>query len=103
MKSKLFLLLLFVGSGFVTMNAQAEMRTNTSDATAVSAQDQQVEVAVENLPAAVRQTLSSDTYKDWTVSKAFHVTGASEHYVIHLNAGERENKIKLDKDGNVVE
>jgi hypothetical protein len=99
MKSKLFLLLLFVGLGTFTLSAQAEGAVSNT----LNAQDNMVEVTVDQLPAAVQTTLKSETYKNWTVSKAYHVKGENEHYVIHAEAGGRDTKIKLDKDGNVVE
>lgn len=61
-------------------------------------------VKIEELPDAVKATLSSDKYKDWAPSAAFLVTDASkaEYYLIDVKKGEEAAQLKVGKDGVVI-
>lgn len=66
---------------------------------------ERVEIKPEDLPEAVRNTLAGDSYKDWTVSKAFSVTDdkGAHYYEVALAKGQETSTVKLDKDGKVLE
>lgn len=88
--------------------------TKTLDATtgnvakpeaSVAAQDQKeekVQVEISALPEGVQKALSTDAYKDWKPTTAWHVKGATEYYVVELKKGEETTKVKLDASGKQV-
>lgn len=67
-------------------------------------EQEKVEIAVKDLPEAVRNALASDTYKDWQVSKAFVVSGENntKYYQIDLTKGEEAVSVNLDKEGKTI-
>lgn len=71
----------------------------------VTMEDEKVEIKPEDLPDAVKKTLASDAYKEWTVSKAYSVTTSEgKHFFeVDLLKGEEKATVKLDKDGKVLE
>lgn len=54
------------------------------------------------LPDAVKKTLASDAYKDWTLVEAWHVAGKKEHYVLEMKKGAETTKLKINKEGQVI-
>ncbi|MBL7717427.1 MAG: hypothetical protein JNL72_01220 [Flavipsychrobacter sp.] len=83
-----------------TVNAQTAPAAATTQAQAN--QDEKVKVEVKDLPGEVIKTLSTDEYKGWTATEAWHVTGEGEHYVIDLAKGEEKLTVKLNKEGKKV-
>ena len=70
---------------------------------APAATENRAEVTLNDLPDAVKQTLTADIFKEWVPSNAYHVTGgATEHYVIEVKKGEELRTIKIGTDGKVV-
>lgn len=104
MKSGVIFFLAFFAFSTVTINAQT-----TVVKVATVSQDNRVEITADQLPEAVLKTLKTDEYKDWSISKAYHVKGAGEkdmqkeHYEVVLRSNDRETTLKLDKDGNIIE
>lgn len=109
MKTKVIFFLAFFALSTFAVNAQEAVAAVETEVVVADTQDSRVEITADQLPEAVRKTLSSDTYKDWTISKAFHVKGAAEndmskeHYEVVMKSNDRETTLKLDKDGNVIE
>lgn len=62
-------------------------------------------VEVKDLPDAVKTTLASDKYKEWTPTAAFLVTKAdkSEYYQVDVKKQEETASLKLSKEGAVIE
>lgn len=70
---------------------------------APAAVENKAEVALNDLPDAVKQTLTADIFKEWVPANAYHVTGgATEHYLIEVKKGEELRTIKIGTDGKVV-
>ena len=69
------------------------------------ASQEKVAVKPEDLPEAVKTTLSSDTYAGWQVLSAFLITkeDKSQFFEISLKKGEESSTVNLDKDGRKVE
>jgi hypothetical protein len=106
MRTKVIFFMAFFAFASLTMNAQTAV--TISDVKA-PVQDNRVEITVDQLPEPVLKTLKTDAYKDWSISKAYHIKGAGEkdmqkeHYEVVLKLNDRETTLKLDKDGNVIE
>jgi hypothetical protein len=61
-------------------------------------------VKIEELPDAVKATLSSDRYKDWAPVGAFLIKdGKTEYYLVDVKKAEETTSLKIGKDGIVVE
>lgn len=64
------------------------------------------QVKVDELPDAVKTTLKSDKYKDFTPSAAYLVTGADKTEWYQVDVSNKEGQaasLKVGKDGVVVE
>ncbi len=66
---------------------------------------EKVAVKPEDLPEAVKTTLSGEAYTGWEVSGAFLVTkeDKSQYFEIAVKKGEETATVNLDKDGKKVE
>lgn len=63
-------------------------------------------VKVEELPDAVKTTLKSDKYKDWTANTAYLVTTSDKKEWYQVDVSNKEGQaasLKIGKDGVVVE
>ena len=62
-------------------------------------------VKLEELPDAVKTTLQSDKYKEFTPSAAYLVTAANkqEWYLVELAKEGQTASLKVGKDGVVIE
>jgi len=74
-------------------------------ATEITSVQEKVAVKPEDLPEAIKTTLSGDTYAGWQVTSAFLVTKEdnSQFYELSLKKGEETSTLNLDKDGKKVE
>ena len=74
-------------------------------ATEITSAHEKVAVKPEDLPEAIKTTLSGDTYAGWQVTSAFLVTKEdnSQFYELSLKKGEETSTLNLDKDGKKVE
>jgi hypothetical protein len=64
------------------------------------------QVKVDELPDAVKTTLKSDTYKEYTPSTAYLVVGADKKEWYQVDMSNKEGQtgsLKVGKDGTVVE
>ncbi|RNI22637.1 hypothetical protein [Rufibacter latericius] len=89
----------------ISANAQTTTTQTTQTTTATSAQDTKTPVKVEELPEAVKTSITSDaTLKEWTPTTAFLVKDATgkEYYSIEMKKGEEKGLLKLDKEGKQV-
>lgn len=64
-----------------------------------------VAVRPDDLPEAVKNTLSSDAYAGWQVTSAFLITKEdnSQYFEINAKRGEESTVINLDKYGKKVD
>jgi len=64
-----------------------------------------VPVKLEELPDAVKTTLSADAYKEWAPTGASLVTEAdkSSYYQVDVKKGSEVAFIKIGKDGTVIQ
>lgn len=84
-----------IASGLSLNAKQAVAQTET-----VTDQVKETPVKPEALPDAVKQTLESDAYQDWSVAGAYLVQdGTKEYYRIELVKDQERQEVKLDKDG----
>ena len=84
-------------------NVQSEPVLTT--VTEITSGQEKVAVKPEDLPEAIKTTLSGDTYAGWQVTNAFLVTKEdnSQFYELSLKKGEETSTLNLDKDGKKVE
>lgn len=64
--------------------------------------ESKTEVALNDLPDAVKKTLTADVFTEWVPTTAYHVTGDTEHYLIEVKKGEELRSIKIGADGKVI-
>ena len=93
-----FALAMFATTAFATVNTTTEKEITTEAAAA----DKKDEITADALPAPVKATLAGEEYKEWKVTTAWHITGASEYYVVELKKGEESTSKKFDKDGKLM-
>lgn len=100
---------LILGAAILALAGVSTVKANdikTSPVAIVAQQDSTTKTAVkvEELPDAVKATLSSDKYKEWTPAAAFLVVDASkaEYYLIDVKKGEEAAQLKIGKDGVVI-
>ncbi|ALL04486.1 hypothetical protein AQ505_02650 [Pedobacter sp. PACM 27299] len=62
-------------------------------------------VELKDLPDAVKTTLASDKYKDWTPAAAFLIVNAdkTEFFQVDVKKGDEAASLKITKDGAVIE
>ena len=84
---------------------QVEARTVQNDRTEISVNQEKVAIRPEDLPEAVKTTLSGDSYAGWQVTSAFLITKEdnSQFFEISAKKGEEMATINLDKDGKKVD
>ncbi|WP_439559735.1 hypothetical protein [Dyadobacter sp.] len=98
---------LFLGTILGICLAFSSPFADTSAATmAVRTVDQnKVAVRPEDLPEAVKTTLSGDGYADWKVASAYLITreNNAQYYEINLKKGDETTIVSLDKYGRKVD
>ena len=98
---------LIISAMALTLIAFANVQANPVLVNTMEIISNQEKVAVkpEDLPEAIKTTLSGDTYAGWQVTSAFLVTKEdnSQFYELSLKKGEETSTLNLDKDGKKVE
>lgn len=92
-----FALAMFATTAFATVNTN-----NYNESEITANEDKKEQINAEALPSTVKATLATDEYKEWQVMSAWHITGASEYYVVELKKGEEATSKKFDKDGKLL-
>jgi hypothetical protein len=110
MKKLLIATLVLAGSA-VAVNAQevskdsSAISTTTSTTVTTSAatvvQDGYVSIKPEQLPDAVKKALETQDFKGWIINAA-SVDKKEEKYVVELKNGADTKKVKINKDGKVL-
>jgi len=91
--------------GFTMVKASPSTK-NTRLTTTIAVADtaQKTPVKLEDLPPAVKTTLTTDPVKQWTPTTAFLVkSGNTEYYEINVKKDNQNQVIRIDKDGKVVQ
>jgi len=87
----------------LTAFATKTQAANFHQATIAVTDSTETPVKPEDLPEAVKKTLSSDAYAQWKVSAAFSVKNdQNEYYKIVLTKGEEKKTENFDKSGQVI-
>lgn len=94
-----FALTIMSTAAFAQTSATEQTAAQTTTQ-ATTEEKQQVEESA--LPPAVKQTLSTDQYKDWKFVSGWNVKGANEHYILELQKGEERTTLKMDKEGKLI-
>ncbi|MCF2507000.1 hypothetical protein L0663_26655 [Dyadobacter sp. CY107] len=98
---------LILSALLLTILGATEMQANTTKAGTVAWSESQDKVAVrpDDLPEAVKNTLSGDAYAGWQVTSAFLITKEdnSQYFEINAKKGEESTVINLDKYGKKVD
>lgn len=92
-----FAFAMFATTAFATVNMN-----NYNETKITANEDKKEQINAEALPSTVKATLATDEYKKWQVMSAWHITGASEYYVVELKKGEEATSKKFDKDGKLL-
>ncbi|MCF0063880.1 hypothetical protein MUK70_26755 [Dyadobacter chenwenxiniae] len=91
----------------MTILGATEVQANTTKAGTFALCSTQGKVAVrpDDLPEAVKNTLSGDAYAGWQVTSAFLVTKEdnSQYFEVNAKKGEESTVINLDKYGKKVD
>lgn len=92
-------------AGFTMVKAGPSTQNKRSITTiAVADTSQKTPVKLDELPPAVKTTLTADPVKQWTPTEAFLVkSGSTEYYEITVKKDTQTQVIKLDKDGKMVQ
>jgi hypothetical protein len=92
-------------AGFTMVKAGPSTQNERSITTiAVADTAQKTPVKLDELPPAVKTTLTTDPVKQWTPTEAFFVkSGTTEYYEITVKKDTQTQMIKLDKDGKIVQ
>jgi hypothetical protein len=86
---------------FASVQASPGAETNN----AVIITQDKVPVKPEDLPAAIKATISSEAFAGWKVTTAYLVTNddKSQYYDLSVKKGSENARVKLDKNGKNVE
>jgi hypothetical protein len=98
---KLMLSVLFVAFATTATIAQTVENVNIE----VTTQQEKTAVKLEDLPDAVKATLSGDKYAEWVPSEASVVTtqGGVKHFEVTLKKDDEVKVINLGEDGKKIE
>jgi hypothetical protein len=89
---------------FFAAQAQTEATAPASGVTKTEtpAQDKKTEIKYDELPQAVKTTLSGDAYKGWEVVKVWHNTTKDNYEIEVKNAGGEAKTLKFGNDGKEI-
>ena len=90
---------------FFAAQAQTEASAPVSadvTKTETPAQDKKTEIKYDELPQAVKTTLSGDAYKGWEVVKVWHNTTKDNYEIEVKNAAGEAKTLKFGKDGKEI-
>lgn len=71
----------------------------------IMVQDDRSPIKLEELPDAVKETLSSEEFAEWTPTEAFVITKKEgpKYYEVSLKKGEEVKVVNFSEDGKVIE
>lgn len=92
-------------AGFTTVKAADNNIKTPVQLTAVQDSTTKTPIELSALPDAVKATLQSDKYKDWTPTAAFEVkTGTKlEYYQVDAKKEQETSSLKIGAEGVVIE
>lgn len=65
-------------------------------------QENRKAIKTEELPDAIKTTISGNEYKGWTVNSAFIVQGANEYYEVVMMRDKETKTVRFDKSGKSI-
>ncbi len=90
--------MLVVGSGVLPM-VQA---MDTHLVVLTEQADEKVKMKMEDLPEAVKTTLTTEPYNGWK-AETVYLNKTKDHYEIEVKKGTEKRTLKISKDGKAVE
>ncbi|MDR3696213.1 hypothetical protein [Mucilaginibacter sp.] len=103
---KMILAVAALGIAGFTMVKAGPSTQNTRSITTIAVTDtaQKTPIKLDELPPAVKTTLTTDPVKQWTPTTAFVVkSGSTVYFEITVKKDTQTQVIKLDKDGKMVQ
>lgn len=98
MKNRIVLLLaLIFNTCILTETASAGLFYTTR-------KQERVAVEINDLPEKVKNTMNAKSYTGWTIKEAFLITNEdnSQYYELVVSKTDEQTRIKVDKEGNVL-
>ncbi|WP_430406644.1 hypothetical protein [Fluviicola sp.] len=88
----------------VFANAQADVNATQAKTEEVATTNpDRVRINLEDLPAAVKKSLTEDAFQGWTAKTAYIVKAEKPYYEVELvNAKSEANVVKFNEDGTVI-
>lgn len=98
---------IILSTTFIAMLGVSHVQANVTSPvlTELNVSQDKVAVRPDDLPEAVKNTLSGEAYAGWQVTSAFLVTKEdnSQYFEINARKGEESTVINLDKYGKKVD
>jgi hypothetical protein len=88
----------------VFANAQEDVN-NTALKTEIAGvvNPEKVQIKVEELPAPIQQTLTTDAFQGWVAKNAYIIKAEKPTYEVELaNAKAEKNVVKFNEDGTII-
>ncbi|MBL7857933.1 MAG: hypothetical protein JNM57_09600 [Cyclobacteriaceae bacterium] len=104
MKKLLFIFASLMLLTVVNTNAQegpGNDDTTLKSGAAIAAVQEKVKINVDELPDAIKTTLTGDNYKDWEVVSAYELKSKSQ-YEVEVKKGAETKTLKFSADGKEV-
>jgi len=100
---KLIVAAFSLGTLFFSATVTAGNTSNTVISVNVN-EDERQAVKAEELPEAIKKTLTGEEYKGYTISEATLVktADATSHYEVSLAKDKETKLVKIDKDGKIL-
>jgi hypothetical protein len=92
--------------GLLIFGATVVPASVNAQETVAVAEEQKVEVAMEDLPEAVQTGFTNSEFKDLQVEKIYQVVDEetqATHYLFELKDGEEKIEAKFDDEGNPIQ
>lgn len=89
----------------VFANAQADVNATQAKTEVKTTNPDRVKIKLEDLPAAVRKSLTEDAFQGWTAKNAYVVKNKTDkpYYEVELvNTKSELNVVKFNEDGTVI-
>lgn len=88
---------------FFAAQAQTEASASADvTKTEIPAQDKKTEIKYDELPQAVKTTLSGDAYKGWEAVKVWHNETQDNYEIEAKNAAGETKTLRFGKDGKEI-
>lgn len=98
MKNRIILLLALI------LNTCVLTKTAVAHSSYTGHSQERVAVELDDLPEKVKNAMNSKSYVGWTITEAFLITNEdnSQYYELVVRKTDEQTRMKVDKDGNVL-